>query len=139
MRKAVLLNAPIARAVALMGHTDTLCIADAGLPVPPAVERIDLAVTKGLPGFLDVLAATTGELFVEKATIASELAESQPGFHERLRAHLVELERQQGNRIAVETVPHAEFKARTAGCRAIVRTGEVTPYANIILHAGVTF
>jgi D-ribose pyranase len=39
----------------------------------------------------------------------------------------------------VTAIPHEEFKARTAAARAVVRTGEFTPYANVILIAGVTF
>ena len=139
MRKAVLLNAPIASVVAHMGHTDSLCIGDAGLPIPETVERIDLAVTKGLPRFLDVLQAVTGELCVERATIAQEMVDQQPEFHREVLAALETLQRAQGNEIAVETVPHEAFKALTGDCHAVIRTGEVTPYANIILHAGVTF
>ena len=139
MRKAVLLNAPIACAVARMGHTDTLCIGDAGLPIPEGVERIDLAVTKGLPGFLDVLDAVTGELCVERVTIAREMVEGQPALHAALLARLAALEAAQGTTIAVEAVPHEAFKGQTRACRAVVRTGEATPFANIILHAGVTF
>ena len=41
--------------------------------------------------------------------------------------------------IAPQTVSHEEFKRRTAKARAMVRTGECTPYANIILIAGVKF
>ncbi|PRY20955.1 D-ribose pyranase [Aliiruegeria haliotis] len=139
MRKAVLLNAPIARAVALMGHTDTLCIGDAGLPIPAGPERIDLAVTQGLPAFLDVLEATTGELFVERVTVAEELRDTQPALYEQIRNLLAALQDLQGNTIAIDHVPHETFKVQTARSRAVVRTGDVTPYANIILHSGVTF
>lgn len=139
MRKAVLLNAPIASVVARMGHTDSLCIADAGLPVPKDVERIDLAVTKGVPGFLDVFQAVTGELCVERVTIAQELVDGQSGLHSEVMAKVDALQDAQGNQISVEAVPHEEFKTQTALCKAVVRTGEATPFANIILHAGVTF
>jgi D-ribose pyranase len=55
MKKSSLINAPVSRVVASMGHTDALCIADAGLPISSRTERIDLAVKPGLPPFLDVL------------------------------------------------------------------------------------
>ncbi len=139
MRKATLLSAPIARVIAHMGHTDTLCIGDAGLPIPTDVERIDLAVIKGLPRFMDVLEAVTGELCVERVTIAQELADKQPAFHARVMEHIAALEAAQGNTISVGLVSHEAFKERTGHCKAVVRTGEVTPFANIILHAGVTF
>lgn len=139
MRKATLLNAPIARVAATMGHTDSLCLGDAGLPVPGHVERIDLAVTAGLPGFLDVLPALTSEIFVERVVIAGEMALRQPALHAKVLAHLRVLGAEQDTEIAVEEVPHETFKALTGACKAVVRTGEVTPYANIILFAGVPF
>ncbi|WP_265113530.1 RbsD/FucU domain-containing protein [Mycobacterium tuberculosis] len=39
----------------------------------------------------------------------------------------------------IELVPHVEFKKRTHAARAFVRSGEFTPYANVILHAGVAY
>jgi D-ribose pyranase len=39
----------------------------------------------------------------------------------------------------VEAVPHESFKELTREAVAIVRTGEFTPYANVILVAGVVF
>jgi len=36
----------------------------------------------------------------------------------------------------VETLSHVEFKKLTASTKAIVRTGEFTPFANVILVAG---
>lgn len=139
MKKAVLLNAPITRVVSLMGHGDSLCIGDAGLPVPDGVERIDLAVCKGLPPFLDTVSATTTELFVERAVIANEMRDGQPDLHASVMAAIAELSAAQGNEIAVELVPHEAFKAQTRACKAVVRTGECTPYANVILFAGVPF
>jgi D-ribose pyranase len=38
--------------------------------------------------------------------------------------------------IPIKTVPHATFKEQTRTSRAIIRTGECTPYANVILVAG---
>ncbi len=48
-------------------------------------------------------------------------------------------ERFAGMGFEIELVPHTEFKARTHGARAFVRSGEFTPYANVILHAGVAY
>lgn len=139
MKKATLLNAPVSRAISLLGHGDSLCVADAGLPIPQNVERIDLAVRAGLPPFLDTLSAITCEMYVERAVIAAELRQRQPEFHARLSDTVDRLARQQGNAIALEEVTHEDLKGLTRDCRAVVRTGECTPYANIILYAGVTF
>jgi D-ribose pyranase len=41
--------------------------------------------------------------------------------------------------VPVEFVSHSDFKTRTASARAVVRTGEFAPYANVILVSGVVF
>ncbi len=132
MRRSGLLHAELNRLIAAMGHTDTLVIADVGLPVPAGVPCIDLAVLPGLPAFAEVFEAVYRELAVERATFASEIHPRNPA----LEALAVRL---QGEGLAVDEVPHEEFKRRSASARAVIRTGETSPYANVILHAGVTF
>jgi D-ribose pyranase len=39
----------------------------------------------------------------------------------------------------IQEVSHEEFKRLTNNVKAVIRTGEVTPYANCILQAGVIF
>jgi D-ribose pyranase len=131
MKKSGGLQHRISEVIAAMGHGDLLVVADAGLPVPPGVERIDLAVRAGLPPMLDVLETIVSELQVERAVIASELRERNEPFAERIRALVPAA--------TVDAVPHDEFKALSARARAVVRTGECTPYANVILVSGVTF
>lgn len=127
------LNAQLARVICEMGHTDLLVVTDAGLPIPPGVERIDLALKQGVPSFLDVLDTVLDELEVEAAVASAEIAEVSPQMLDLLRSRLD----QRGVTLAL--VPHAEFKARTAGARAAVRSGEFTPYANVLLQAGVVY
>lgn len=110
---------------------DTLVVADAGLPVPPGVERIDLAVSTGLPPFIDVLQAVLSEMQIEGVIIAAEMQTRSPHMYAALMDLL-------GN-VPVQTVPHDRFKQQTREARAVVRTGEFTPYANVILISGVVF
>ncbi|HWR22121.1 MAG TPA: D-ribose pyranase [Feifaniaceae bacterium] len=131
MKKAVLLNQPVSAAIAGMGHKDTLAIGDCGLPIPEGPVRIDLAVKKGLPAFLDVLDTVLEELCVEKVTIASEMKDVNPALYAIIRGKFAGTE--------IEEIPHEAFKERTKESRAVIRTGEYKPYANIILHSGVTF
>ena len=131
MKKSGILHPDLARVIASMGHGDGLCVADAGLPVPEGVARIDLALGPGLPAFLPVLEAILGELAVESAVIAEELPARSPDMHREITRRL--------GRTAIQTVPHEQFKKLVGGCRAVVRTGEFTPYANVILKAGVVF
>lgn len=131
MRKGELLNQPLTSVIAGLGHLDELVIADAGLPVPPDTERIDLALTPGVPRFLEAVRAALSELVVESAVVAEELLTVSPQMHQDLVGLLGE--------IPIETVPHERFKQNTADAKAVVRTGEFTPYANVILRAGVRF
>lgn len=132
MRKSGrLLNARLAGLLTELGHTETLVVADAGLPIPPGVERIDLALVPSVPAFVVALEAVMTELQVESAVIAEEMAARSPELHHETLRLLGDL--------LVTAVPHEEFKRMCASARAVVRTGEFTPYANVILVAGVTF
>ena len=139
MKKGTLLNADISSVVARLGHTDSLTIGDAGLPIPTGPQRIDLAVTHGIPSFLQVTQAVTHEMQVESAIIADEIRTHNAPLHGELIALLNALQLQQGKEIAIAYVPHEHFKTLTQRSQAVIRSGECTPYANIILTAGVTF
>ena len=139
MKKQGILNAEIMELIASMGHTDGLVIADAGLPIPPSVWRIDITLVAGIPSFEETLKAVLQELCVEGSVIASEMK----GRNQELYRKLIERE---GNPEALDglpmntkQVPHEEFKRLCLSSRGIIRTGEVHPYANIILYSGVTF
>ncbi len=114
MKKTGLLNRPLSEIIAAMGHTDLLVVADAGLPP-----------------LLDVVRAIAGELQVEALTVADELLARDTALPDALRALLPDA--------TPHHVPHEEFKRLTARARAIVRTGECTPYNNVILTSGVIF
>ena len=139
MKKTTLLNAPVSRVVAQLGHGDSICIGDAGLPVPNSVEKIDLAVSPGVPSLLDVFYAVSSEMFVERIVIAKELQVQQPQLMSKLLKAIRILESGQSSLIALDTVKHEDFKPKMIFCKASIRTGECTPFANIILYAGVTF
>lgn len=131
MRTSGLQHGRLSAIVAAMGHGDRLVIADTGLPVPRGVECVDLAVCEGVPRFLDVLRAVAGELAIEGIVIARELSDGNPA----LAVGIVAITGRQGPLV----VPHETFKELTRDAVAIVRTGEFTPYANVILTGGVAF
>lgn len=139
MKRTGILNPALSRAIASMGHTEAIVICDAGLPIPAGPERIDLALRPGIPAFGDVLAAIAAELRIERALIASEFEPRSPALHGELRRLLAAAAADQGAAIAVDAVAHEDFKRATLTARAIVRTGECTPYANVILYSGVPF
>lgn len=131
MKKQGILNADIAAVTAQLGHFDTICIADAGLPIPDHVQRIDLVVKPNLPTFLDVVAVLLDELVVQEVVLAGEMADANPQVHAGLGRLLGDIPRR--------VVTHDEFKVQTGACKAVIRTGEFSPYANVILVAGVAF
>ncbi|WP_040976994.1 D-ribose pyranase [Necropsobacter massiliensis] len=139
MKKTMLLNAPLSQVIATLGHTDSITVGDAGLPIPASSLRIDLALTRGVPDFLTTVDGIISEMFVERAVMAEEIKQKNPQIHTALLTRLQQLENQQGNRIELEYVPHQTFKQRTHGSKAIVRSGECSPYANVILYSGVPF
>ncbi len=139
MKKHVLLNAPLSHVIATMGHTDQLVVCDAGLPIPAAPERIDLAVSRGVPKLMDVVLAVTAEMQIERVILSHEFAEVSPALHIELVAHLEHVAQEQGRSISFDYVSHDEFKEMTHLSRAVVRTGECTPYANVIFVSGVVF
>jgi D-ribose pyranase len=131
MRTGGIVNAQLSRVLSELRHTDLLAISDSGLPVPPGgPEVVDLAVVYGVPSFETVLRAVLGELVVEAATAADEIVDANPACWSLLRDSLDP---------DVELVPHEGFKALTGAARAVVRTGEATPYANVLLRCGVPF
>lgn len=139
MKKNRLLNAQLSHLIATLGHTDSLVVCDAGLPIPTTVERVDLALTCGVPPFLQTVEVVTQELFVEKAVLAEEIKQHNSTLHTHLLQLLLQLEQQQGNNIIIDYVSHDAVKQLSQHSKGIVRSGECTPYANVILYSGVPF
>ncbi|CAM3769824.1 D-ribose pyranase [Vibrio aerogenes CECT 7868] len=139
MKKSSLLNSELSRLVATLGHTDEITICDAGLPVPQTCQRIDMALTPGVPGFIETVKAMLSELKIEGVVMAEEFAGKSPELHQALLTVLDEASQETGQPIEKTYMPHEAFKDRTRQSRAIVRTGEFTPYANVVFQVGVVF
>ena len=133
MKRAGILNSDISRVLSYMGHTDRICIGDCGLPIPETVERIDLALKFGVPTFMETLATVAEDMKIEKIVLAEEIKTQNPTVLSQIEKLF------EGQPVEVVYVSHTELKAQTHDCKAVIRTGEVTPYANIILQAGCIF
>ncbi|WP_154973497.1 MULTISPECIES: D-ribose pyranase [Priestia] len=129
MKRHGMINSHITKILTDLGHTDTIVIADAGLPVPGDVPKIDLSLKLGVPSFEDVVVAVLEDMATEKIVIASEMKERNQKAYE-----LIEKQN-----ILVEEVSHEQLKMLTSKAKVVIRTGEATPYANCILQAGVIF
>ncbi len=131
MKKIGILNQDISFVIAGLGHNDMLVVGDAGLPIPDGVKRIDLAVKQGVPGFFETLETILQEVQVEKVIIARETFKVSPQVGDRLRELF--------KNVKIIEVSHEDLKETTTHAKAVVRTGEFTPYANVILVSGVVF
>ena len=129
MKKLGILNRELAGIFARLGHTDQIVIADCGLPIPDGVVCIDLAYKLGEPDFITILEVVLEDLKVEKAIIAEEIKQANRPVEEAILNNLNE----------IDYVSHEQFKQMTKEAKVIIRTGETTPYANIILQSGVIF
>jgi len=128
MKLTGIINAPIATLIAHLGHSDMLTVADAGLPIPSTTQRIDLALKPGVPGFLETLEVVLTELYVERAFVSEDILTKSPHIYGGLQKLLGD--------VPIQTLPHTEFKELTGSTKAIIRTAEFTPFANVILVAG---
>ena len=131
MKKRGILNAQLSYLLAALGHKDLFMIGDAGMPIPEGVEVVDLVLTAGVPTFKQVLDAVLDEVQVEGYYLAHEIKEFNPELEECIKAGLPEAE--------VEYMPHEDLKKFSGKCRFAIRTGEFSPYPNVILRAGVVF
>ncbi|WP_125704485.1 D-ribose pyranase [Lacticaseibacillus daqingensis] len=131
MKKTSVINSDLSRVIAQMGHFDKLSIGDAGMPVPRTTEKIDLAVTNGVPSFMAVLDNVLSELEVQRIYLAEEIKTQNPAMLAAIEQRLPET--------PVTFIAHSAMKQDLANCHAFVRTGEMTPYSNIILESGVVF
>lgn len=132
MLKEGILHPQLERVLAELGHTDTIVVADAGLPIPKGTERVDLAWKENEPRLLDVLETLLQTTVVQKAYLAEEIRQHGDKLIYRRILDIL------GN-IPVEYIPHEQFKARCSDARAIIRTGEFSPYPNVILESGCPF
>jgi len=129
MKRHGMINSHITKILTDLGHTDTIVIADVGLPVPSDVPKIDLSLKLGVPSFEDVVVAVLEDMATEKIVIASEMKERNQKAYELMEKQ----------NILVEEVSHEQLKMLTSKAKVVIRTGEATPYANCILQAGVIF
>lgn len=131
MRKTKVINTQISSVISDMGHFDTLSIGDAGMPVPAGTKKIDVAIENGVPSFIQVLTNILSELEVQKVYLANEIKTVNPEQLEAIKALIGET--------PIEFIDHSQMKQDLNKAKVFVRTGEMTPYSNIILESGVVF
>ncbi|WP_239751018.1 D-ribose pyranase [Mammaliicoccus sp. H-M34] len=129
MYKTGILNSEISKVLSDLGHTDRIVIADCGLPIPKGVRKIDLALSFGVPSFESVYELVLEHMAVQKMIFAEEIKSDNPELFKKVNQSDVEK----------EYISHEKFKEMTRNTVAIIRTGEATPFANVILESDVLF
>lgn len=131
MKKNGIINTPISQILTNMRHTDSICISDLGLPCPDNVKAIDISLKMGSPSFMEVLGEVYKDLKIEHIILAEEIKTNNKDIHEKILKIFKD--------VSIEYISHNDFKKKTQNCKAIIRTGEATPYANIILQSACIF
>jgi D-ribose pyranase len=127
VKKNGILNGALNAATSKLGHGDLVVVADCGLPIPLDTLTVDLALVFGVPSFTEVLDALREEVFFEGCTAALEAGTSVSGrwISERFPA--------------ADYIPHEALKNLITSAKVVVRSGEATPFANVVLRCGVPF
>lgn len=131
MKRKGILNEHINSVISRLGHTDLLAVGDCGLPIPKGVPRIDISLVRGIPRFEDVIASLADELVVSRVFIAQEMRDENPDCYRFLARQFPGIE--------IKEITHEKLKMMLFHVRAVIRTGEATPYANAVLESGVDF
>lgn len=131
MKRNGIINSEISKVLSYMRHTDLICISDLGLPCPDNIKTIDLSLKLGSPSFIDVLSEIIKDIKIERIILAEEIKNNNEEVYNKILSMF--------ENISIEYVSHNNFKQKTSDCKAIIRTGEATPYANIILQSACIF
>ena len=96
------------------------------MPIDPD-KKIDLALKLGEPKFIHVLEILLEDFGCEYYYLAEEIKENNPKQEKDIKNLLPELE--------CEYISHEDFKKKLKDVKFVIRTGEDTPYSNIILRS----
>lgn len=128
MLKSGILNPAINSLLSRVRHTNTLVIADRGFPFWPQIETVDISLVDDIPLVLEVLLAIKSNFSIGRVFAAQEfLAANSPETASRLEDSLLG--------IPITFEPHIEFKKRVPSAIGLIRTGDTTQYANLILES----
>ena len=128
MLKSGILNPAINSLLSRVRHTNTLVIADRGFPFWPDVETVDISLVDDIPRVLDVLLALQLNFNVGAAFMADEFRQANPEeIQKQFQATL--------RPVSIRFLPHRQLKERVPAAVGLIRTGDTTQYANIIIES----
>lgn len=127
MKRRGVINQPLSGALAGLGHGDSFLLCDAGFPIPKGAERIDLALSFGVPDMKQCLKAILEEMVIQKVVIAEEMK----GMNEEGYAFVKNtFQKQELNEISQE-----ELVRLAQNVKFVVRSGELGCYSNLLMEA----
>src|SRR5882672_714324 len=124
-----ILNPQILSLLARVRHTNALVIADRGFPFWPMIETVDISVVDDLPTVLQLIAAVRANHNFTQAYMAREFLKNNSA---AMRAKFVK----SLAGVPTKFEPHVAFKKRVPDAIGLIRTGDTTQYANVILISG---
>ena len=129
MQEIGLLNRELARFISQQGHNDMLMVVDAGFAIPKGLDVVDLSLTINEPTVPRVLAVLKDYFSVEKLILARETKDVSPSLYKIMISSFEE-------NLNVELIEHLALKEKSKQVKLVIRTGDFTAYANIILVSG---
>lgn len=129
MQEVGIVNRELARVLAQQGHGDLLMVVDAGFAIPKGADVVDISLSENSPMLMDTLKELKKFHSVEKLIFANETKNVSPSLFNAVRKLF-------GRSVPVELVPHPQIKEISTKVKAVIRTGDFTAYANVILVSG---
>lgn len=127
MLRSGILNPHILELISRIRHTNTLVISDRGFPFWPQIETVDISLIDDVPTVLQVFAALKENFVYGNVWVAEEFKSSNSA------AKLAELQNQVGATLTFES--HVALKQRVPGAIGLIRTGDTTQYANLVIES----
>ena len=124
-----ILNPHLLALLARIRHTNALVISDRGFPFWPQIETVDISVVDDLPTVLQLIAAVRAnhnftQAYMAREFLKSNSAATRTAFAKGLAG------------VPTKFEPHVDFKKRVPSAIGLIRTGDTTQYANVILISG---
>jgi D-ribose pyranase len=124
-----ILNPQINSLLARVRHTNMLVIADRGFPFWPMIETVDISLVDDIPTVLQVFQAIRPNFEISEIWMAQEFIEANSPEVRKAFADVV-------THIPLHYEAHVDLKKRVPGAIGLIRTGDTTQYANMIIVSG---
>ena len=137
-KKSRIMNSKLSSVVTKLMHGDIVVVADAGLPVPPGVDTLDLAIQPGIPNLEHILPLLKEELVIENVIVASEMEKVNKSRFDYVHELFGNMKSSGGDDL-IRVLDHDHIEEMLPKAKLIVQTAEISPYGNVVFVGGVSF